>query len=194
MTLARQTFPTLSMGPVWFKKNRAVVTWAGVIATVFGIAAFLFLVWRDHGHPKIMLNEQSAPAVTSAKGTAATSATVSQQQTAQPSGASQNAAASGTASAKHEFNMSTSSGEQQVGPVRLRLMKTDPAKNLYDMRVISGRRWSTHRHLKMNEPFWIAAARGTGTIELIVAAIQTDSVSGYWTESKRSPHVRAKRR
>jgi hypothetical protein len=193
MAFARQTLPTLGMGPLWFKKNRAIVTWAGVIATVFGIAAFLLLVWRDHGHPKIMLNEQSAPAIASSKGTTATSATLSKQAT-QPVGAPQNPATSGTAPSKHEFSLTMSSGEQQAGPVRLRLMKTDPAKNLYDMRVISGHRWSTHRHLKMNEPFWVAAGRGTGAIELVVAAIRTDSVSGYWTESKRSPHVRAKRR
>ena len=192
MALARQTLPTLSMGPVWFKKNRAVVTWAGVIATVFGIAAFLFLVWRDHGHPKIMLNEQSAPAVTSAKGTTAASASVSK--TAPLVSVPQNPESSGATPSKHELSMNMSSGEQQVGPVRLRLMKTDPSKKLYDMRVISGRRWFTHRHLKMNEPFWLAAGRGTGAIELVVAEIRSDSVSGYWTESKRSPHLRAKRR
>ena len=180
------------MGPVWFKKNRAVVTWAGVIATVFGIAAFLFLVWRDHGHPKIMLNEQSAPAMTSAKMTAPMSA--SQQQTGQPSSGPQNPATSGATPSKHDFTMNISAGEQQVGPVHLRLMKTDIAKSLYDMRVINGRRWSTHRHLKMNEPFWVAASRGTSTVELVVTTVQSDSVNGYWTESKRSPHVRAKRR
>jgi hypothetical protein len=198
MALVRQTLPTLDMGPLWIKKHRTVVTWAGVIAALFGAMAFLFLVWRDHGHPKIMLNEQSAPVTASVRSAPGTSVPVAKQRATQPGEALQNSGATSDSSPKHEFSMSKSSTERQIGSVRLKLTKTDPSKKIYDMRVITGRRWSTRRHLKINEPFWIANNRGAGAIEMIATSITSDSVAGYWMESKRSAHisprVRSKRR
>jgi hypothetical protein len=188
MALVRQTLPTLGMGPLWIKKNRAIVTWAGAIGALFGVLAFLFLVWRDHGHPKIMLNEQSAPAITAQTATGAATS-VAKQAATPPLGAPQNSETSSTSPSQHQFRMTKSSAEQQVGSLRLRLTKTDPAKKIYDMRVITGRRWFTHRHLKIDEPFWIAVKRGTGAIEMVVTSIDNESVSGYWTESKRSAHI-----
>jgi hypothetical protein len=198
MALVRQTLPTLGTGPLWIKKHRAVVTRAGVVGALFGVMAFLFLVWRDHGHPKIMLNEQSAPAVTAARNAPSTSASVVKQGASQPGEPLQNSDQSSASPPKHEFSMSKSSTEQQVGSVRLKLTKTDSQKKIYDMRVITGHRWFTHRHLKIDEPFWIATNRGSGAIDLVVTSIDSESVSGYWTESKKSAHisprVRPKRR
>ena len=186
------------MGPLWIKKHRAVVAWAGIIGALFGVFAFLFFVWRDHGHPKIMLNEQSAPAITPVQSTAGTSPPIAKQLAAQPGEAPQSSQAPGAAPPNHEFSISKSSAAQQIGSVKLKLTKTDPASKIYDMRVITGRRWNTHRHLKMNEPFWIATNKGTGAIEMVVTSIDGDSISGYWRESKRSAHisprVRSKRR
>ncbi len=194
MALVRQTLPTL--GPLWVKKHRAVVTWAGVIGALFGVMAFVFLVWRDHGHPKIMVNEQSAPP--SAQTAVGTTASAPKQKATPPGEVLQNSDTSGTSSQRHEFSMTKSSAEQPIGSVRLKLTKTDAAKKIYDMRVITGRRWFTHRHLKIDEPFWIANNRGAGAIEMIVTSIESESVTGYWVESKRSAHisprVRSKRR
>ncbi len=175
-----------------------VVTCAGLIGGLFGVLAFFFLVWRDHGHPKVMLNEQSAPAVSAAPALTSTSASLSSKTVAPPAKAQENRATSTVSPARHEFSISKASAEQQIGSVRLKLTKTDSSKGIYDMRVITGRRWFTHRHLKINEPFWIANKTGAGAIEMVVTSIAADSVSGYWTESQKSAHinprVRPKRR
>ncbi len=188
------------MGPVGIKKKLGVVVWAGVILALFGAMAFGVLVLRDHGHANIMVNEQSAPTAAATQSKTSTAGPLVKQGPTPPQSALQNGLRnpepSAALPAKQEFSINKSSTEQ-IRSVRLKLIKTDPAKKIYDIRVITGRRAFTHRHLKIDEPLWIATDR-VSAIEMVVTSIGSTSASGYWTESKRPPHVtsrvRSKRR
>ena len=92
------------------------------------------------------------------------------------------------------FSISTASGLAPLGAVQLRLMRTDPSSHVYDLNVVKGGRSFSHRHMKVNEPLWIAGGKGGGAIELIVKLVQTDAITGYWMESNRSAHVSSRRR
>ena len=186
MALARQLIPDIRTRPVSLNRHRLLLFLAAVIATLFGSLAFVGLVMRDHGHPNVMVNEQSAPALvarsTPAAGIGDTGKAVAATKPAAVAIAT--IPNSGT-----RFNIARSSRRVSLGPLKLRLTDTDPVKNTYDVSVLTGRRSSSHRNIKVNEPLWIALNRGTGAIELVVTSIDAKQVSGYWTESNHSPQV-----
>jgi len=92
------------------------------------------------------------------------------------------------------FSISKASGLAPLGAVQLRLINTHPASNVYDLNVIAGGRSFLHRHLRVNQPLWIAGRRGGGAIELIVKLVQDDAITGYWMESNRLAQVSPRRR
>lgn len=138
-----------------------------------------------------MINEQSAPALMRGKSGSASPAS---PRTAVSNQAAPAKVPEPIGSAMKPFSISKASGLAPLGPVQLRLLKTYPASNIYDVSVVIGGRSFSHRHLKVNEPLWIAGRRGGGAIELIVKLVQNDAITGYWTESNRLAHVSSRRR
>ena len=190
MALARPTIPAAGMGYFRALKHRRLAISAIVLSALCSLAAFISLVWRDQSQPRVMINEQSSPALARGKGVSA----------APPSAA---AASSKTAPAKlsepinramKPFSISKASGLAPLGAVQLRLINTYPATNVYDLNVIVGGRSFLHRHLRVNQPLWIAGKRGGGAIELIVKLVQDDAITGYWMESNRLAQVSSRRR
>ncbi len=191
MALARSTIPAAGIGSFRLFKHRRLAIAASAVAALCSIAAFISFVWRDQSRPRVMLNEQSAPALTRAKGieeAAASSPTALSNHPAQPK------LSEPLSTAMKPFSISKASGLAPLGAVELRLIKTYPAKKLYDLNVVASGRSFSHRHLKVNEPLWIAGKSGGGAIELIVKLVQDDAITGYWTESNRLAHVSSRRR
>lgn len=137
-----------------------------------------------------MINEQSAPAVTRGNGLSAPSRPAAglSIQAAQPK------LSEPSNSALKPFSISKASGLAPLGTVQLRLINTQPERRIYDLNVIVGGRSFLHRHLRVNQPLWIAGKRGGGAIELIVKLVQNDAITGYWTESNRLAHVSSHQR
>lgn len=190
MALARPTIPAAGMGSFRALKDRRLAISALVLSALCSLAAFLSLVWRDQSRPRVMINEQSSPALARGKSVSATSP-------------SPPAAFSKTAPQKlpqpidramKPFSISKASGLAPLGAVQLRLINTHPASNVYDLNVIAGGRSFLHRHLRVNQPLWIAGRRGGGAIELIVKLVQDDAITGYWMESNRLAQVSPRRR
>jgi len=194
MGLARELHSTLQIGPPRFTKRGLLAILAGVIAALCSVSAFLFLVFRDHSQPKIMVNEQSSPGLAARKTLASSAVKRPASQVTQKRDANvstvQNSAANGPG-ARVPFSV-TRSGRVSIGPFKLRLTRTDPARNTYDINVISGRRVSSHKGLKVDQPWWIVVHHKA--VEFVATSVDASTVSGYWTESARSPQVSSRAR
>lgn len=194
MGLARELHSTLQIGPPRFKRRGLLAMLAGVIAALCSISAFLFLVFRDHSRPKVMVNDQSSPGLAARK-TSASSAvkrpgSLVMEKADTNASTVTNTAANGPGP-KTPFSV-TRSGRLTVGPVKLRLTRTDSAQNTYDINVISGRRISSHKGLKVDQPWWIVVHHKG--VEFVATSVDDSKVSGYWTESARSPQVSSRAR
>ncbi len=179
------------MGSFRTIKHRLLTISAIVLAALCSLIAFISLVWRDQNHPRVMINEQSAP---SAKQGKSLSTPKPSPRAALSNPATPLKLAEPIDPAMKPFSISTASGLAPLGAVQLRLLKTYPANKFYDVNVIAGGRSFSHRHMKVNEPLWIAGGKGGGAIELIVKLVQSDAITGYWTESNRLAHVSSRRR
>ncbi len=189
MALARPPIPA-SIDPFRTLKQRRLAISAIVVAALCSLAAFICLVWRDQGRPRVMINEQSAPGLVTQAGKVASAS----QQTGFNKDVAQTKLPEPVNPAMKPFSISKASGVAPLGPVELRLIDTNPASKLYDVNVIAGGRSYSHRHLKADQPLWIAGRKGSGAIELIVKLVQDDAITGYWTESNRLAHVSSRRR
>lgn len=193
MGLARELHSTLQMGPPRLSKRRVLAILAGVTAALCCVSAFLFLVFRDHGRPKVMVNEQSSPWLALRKTAPLSTATKPATQAAKQADALASPTNTGENSpgVKVPFSIRKSS-RVTVGPVKLRLLRTDSVLNTYDVSVISGRRSSSHKGLKVNQPWWIVVGRSGDALEFTATSIEAKGVSGYWTKSARSPQMNAR--
>ncbi|MBV8864099.1 MAG: hypothetical protein JO210_01720 [Acidobacteriaceae bacterium] len=191
MALARPSVPAAGIGSFRSLKHRRLAISAIVLSTLCSLAAFVSLVWRDQSQPRVMINEQLAPALKQGK-----SVVVAKPSPQPPvnSQAAQPKLPEPTSPGMKPFSISTASGLAPLGAVQLRLIRTDPISHVYDLSVVAGGRSFSHRHMKVNEPLWIAGGKGGGAIELIVKLVQTDAITGYWMESNRSAHVSSRRR
>ncbi len=144
-----------------------------------------------------MVNEVSAPSLARAKRPAAPISAAPAAGAKEVTGTTGNGSTVWQDQGKHTFSMNESTELPVAGSMKLKLVRTEPAKKLYDMRVIAGRRWYTHRRLKLNEPLWIAVDKQKA-MEMVVGTIDNGTVSGYWTETSRpaqlSSRARAKHR
>ncbi len=200
MALARHPIPEVTTESFSWSKHRLLLIVAAAIATVCAGAAFVLLVLRDHGHPKVMVNEQAAPGISTRSAPAARAAETTKPvdtgkallAIASPIAKTADATTAAKPEDQNKFNFARSNRRVTLGPLKLRLTNTDPLKNTYDVSVLTGRRSSLHRSVKVNEPLWIALNRGTGAIELVVTSIDANRVIGYWTESNHSPQVSAR--
>ncbi len=191
MALARPSIPAAGIGSFRMLKHRRLAISAIVLSALCSLSAFVSLVWRDQSHPRVMINEQSAPSLARGRGVSAPSPSLPAaltNQTAPPK------LATPINPAMKPFSISKASGLAPLGAVQFRLISTHPASNLYDLNVIVGGRSFLHRHLRANEPLWIAGKRGSGAIELIVKLVQDDAITGYWMESNRLAQVSSRRR
>ncbi len=73
MALARPSIPAAGIGSFRMLKHRRLAISAIVLSALCSLAAFISLVWRDQGQPRVMINEQSAPALAHGKGVSAPS-------------------------------------------------------------------------------------------------------------------------
>ena len=142
---------------------------AALLASACAAIAFVFFLVRDHGHARVMFNEQSAPAHASRTPVLPPSAPPAMR----------------PAAPQHSFSADRRRRVVLTGSVRLRVLRVDPANGLFDLSVTIGRFTHSHRHLKVNEPLWIALNRSTA-IELLANNLNASGISGYWTETDRS--------
>jgi len=171
-------------------RRRFLIFAAAAVAFAFAGLAFLFLVAHDRGHTKVMVHDQAAPPLVAAsKRTAAAAPAV--QPMPLP------AAAPEKTRPQNAFRLEKSRKAVPVGPLLLRLNKTDPKKGEYEISVVAGRRSFAHRHLKVNRPLWIALGRNKGSIEILATSIEKKAIEGFWRESEelpqgtnRTPHKR----
>ncbi|MDQ2840757.1 MAG: hypothetical protein M3Y72_06910 [Acidobacteriota bacterium] len=187
MALARQSMPTLQLGPVRSAKRRRLVVSAAVLSGLSCLAAFIVLVLRDQNHANVMVNEQKSPTLShvSAASSLASTKTSSLgpgQPISKPSGLNDSLPG-------NRFSLAKLAAPTTLGSVKLKLIKTDPALRLYDVSATVGGHSFSHRRLKAGEPLWISENRGGTALELVVSSIQSDSVMGYWTESSHLAHV-----
>ena len=141
------------------------------------------LVLHDRGHANIMIHDQP--------GVPAPAAKVAPPPVA-PAPADHTLASS--LHGKNDFTLTRTDRPVAMGSIRLKLLKTDMGRGLYDVNVTSGGRNYSHRRLKVTQPLWIATSQGAGSIELVVYAIGKDSVAGYWKESDHAAQVSARAR
>ena len=159
---------------------------ASLLGILFALSAFVMLVLHDRGHANIMVHDQPGIPAPTPKAAPVNPAPIA------PTPASHTAVT--TSPGKNDFSLTRIDRPIAMGSIRLRLLKTDMAKGLYDVNVISAGRNYAHRRLKVTQPLWIATSRGSGSIELVVDTIGKDSVSGYWKESDHSAQVSARAR
>jgi hypothetical protein len=165
------------------KRGRLLLFAAGSLAVLCALAAFLVLVLRDHGHTQVMVHDQKAPHVasTSATESGASAAKSSQAKLESPQ----------PELSRGSFRLERGSAPMHIGPIRVRLTRTDPRRGLYDFTVLSGRRAFSHRHLRLNVPVWIALGKDKGALEIVVTSIDKRVVEGTWTLSAQPPEVAA---
>ena len=190
MALARQSMPAIGLKRWTVTRRGQLAISATVLAAFCGLLAFVWMVIRDRGHANVMINEQAAPP-TARVTSAPIPSTVAEGQTKPVSGADSPKATEARPRTDFSANKMRST---VLGPVKLKLLRTDEAKGVYDISVLAGRRTYTHRRLKVNQSLWIAANRGNSSIEMVVTAMSPDSVSGYWSESERRARVSSKTR
>ncbi|HEX4167324.1 MAG TPA: hypothetical protein VHZ55_17810 [Bryobacteraceae bacterium] len=188
MTSARDLLPALRIRAFKATAWTRLAIPAAVLIVLFGLVAFLMLLWRDGGHPNVMVNEQIAPNATPAKlaasltsapaGAGAATATKTQE-------AKATASATPTIASRNEFTIDKTNFTFVIGPVRLRLLKTNLNRKTYDLSVLARRRALVHRNLKEGQPLWISRNRGEQPVEIVVSSIGKEVVSGYWEESGR---------
>ncbi len=190
MALARPSIPAAGIGSFRMLKHRRLAIWAIVLSALCSLGAFISLVWRDQSQPRVMINEQSSPGLARANAVSAASppahavfGKTAPQEPSEPINP-----------AMKPFSISKATGLAPLGPVQLRLISTHPASNVYDLNIVVGGRSFLHRHLRANQPLWIAGKRGGGAIELIVKLVQEDAITGYWMASNRLAQVSPRRR
>ena len=159
---------------------------ASLLGLTFGLSAFVMLVLHDRGHANIMVHDQPGPPAPAPKAAPVIIPPVV------PHAAGHTSVPAGVG--KNDFSLTRIDKPVPMGSIRLKLLKTDMAKGLYDVNVIIGGRSFSHRRLKVTQPLWIATSRGAGSIELVVDTIGKDSVAGYWKESDHSAQVSARSR
>ncbi len=182
-----QSFASARIQPFMNTKAVRIAAAAGILATLCGTVAFVSLVLRDHGRPRVMVNEQARPAPRPSTHLPAPSSATSvvPKDDISPTPFFANKVPAG----KKGFLASEVSGPVTVGPLKLRVTKTDAANHTYDLSVQSGRRLFTHKHIGIDQPLWISAGRGKSAIQLVVTRVQGDTVAGYWSEVARSARV-----
>jgi hypothetical protein len=190
MALARQSFPFARTELFSNPKLIRMAIAAGTLAVLCGAAAFVLLVLRDHGHRRLMVNDQARPAVRLNSGPAATASSVTSIPPKDTPTTSTGTLSTGTIPAgKKEFRASKGSGPVPVGLLKLSVTGTDAAQHTYDLRVQAGRRAFSHRHIQIDQPLWISAGRAKNAIQLVVTRIEGDAIAGYWSEVARSARV-----
>jgi hypothetical protein len=76
-----------------------------------------------------------------------------------------------------QFRMKRSKSFEKVGPIRLRLIKANPKRNVCDLYVASGGP-SYQKQVHLNKPVQIDLSDGAGSAELVVTSIRTDQING----------------
>ncbi|HLH01267.1 MAG TPA: hypothetical protein VKX25_00730 [Bryobacteraceae bacterium] len=183
MPAAREAERTVEITPqrAGAKRRSRLLFAAGALAVLCASAAFLVLVLRDHGHTQVMVHDQAAPHLaTSSASPAPAAPSHPRLDTSQP------------AASRASFRLERGNAVN-LGPIRVRLTKTDPRRGLYDFTVLSGRRSFSHRHLRLNVPVWIALGKEKGALEILVTSIDKRVVEGTWIVSTEAPEVIASR-
>ena len=155
---------------------------AVVLAFVSALAAFVILVAGDRGQPRIMINEQVAPAAR--RGVLAQPLTA--RATLETAGAAPADSAGADPQTQHPFVLARGADSLPLGSIGLRLGKTDADRKLYDVTVLMGGRSYSHKKVKASQPLWITVDHGKKSMELVADQIGEDSISGYWLEMSRS--------
>ena len=207
MAFARQLFPAVGAGPSRSAGRVRLLVIAAVLAAVCGISAFLFFVARDRSHINVMVADQvengaarngnksipvvSPPALSNQRqGASASTAAATASGTKPPS---QTENTSTVPAGAVPFSLQRSSQSQALGPVKLRLVRTDLSGSSYDVNVTVGARSHSHRKVKLNEPLWIIVNRGAASVKVVVDSIEQNRVSGYWNESGRPARISARK-
>ena len=201
MALAKQLFPAVSIGSVQAKPpTRGTFLGALVLSLFCCVLAFFVLFLHDRKHVNIMVNEQVAPGLLSSRSATPVSAPPLETapKTTMEAGYSADANSSLAVPTKRAGNQFTllRGGLGIIGSLRVRVTHVDFVKHTYDLDVMVGSRFAPHRRLKANEPLWIAANHGKGSIKIVVDTLAESGVSGYWIPSNRLAHItpRARRR
>ncbi len=193
MASARNSLPALRLRSMptgdWTKLAIPAVT----LTCLCALCAFGFLVWRDQDHPKVMVNDQRAPARSSAKAASA-GGTASQVPIANQASAPVivGADVQSPVPERGNFSLTGKSPTALLGTVKIRLLRASSKRHSYDLSVQERGRARTHRNLRARQPLWIAGNRGETPLELIVSTIAKDSVSGYWREAGHSSETAAR--
>ena len=193
MASARNSLPALRLRSMPTGNWTKLAIPAVILTLLCALCAFGFLVWRDQDHPKVMVNDQRAPARSSAKAASAAGATtqaLASTQAPAPGKASEEMQSSNPAGGN--FDLTGKSPTALLGTVKIRLLRTNSKRHSYDLSVQERGRARTHRNLRARQPLWIAGNRGETPLELIVSTIAKDSVSGYWREAGHSPETAAR--
>ena len=75
-----------------------------------------------------------------------------------------------------QFRMKRSKSFERVGPIRLRLVKANPKRNVCDLYIASGGP-SYQKQVHLNKPVQIDLS-SAGSVELVVTSIRTDQING----------------
>lgn len=193
MAFAKQTIPTVDVGVFRvLEASRRLFFPSVLLSLACGAIAFVFLFWRDGTHVNVMVNEQSAPSLRRLAEAVPppASGVVSSPQPQASTTTSQ--AEPATNPGKNDFTIAKLNQTTSLGPVEVRLTRIDPGKALYDLDVKSGRRFSPHRRLRLNQPLWITAARGRSSVKITVTSLTAASVSGNWIPSNQVAQINSR--
>jgi hypothetical protein len=157
------------------------------LSVLFALAAFLFFVLRDQSQVNVMVNYQqrSALAAENKARSSINPAPLAVASTAAPTTATGRTEqqARGTAS----FTLQRSGRMGAVGPLQVRLIKTDVSKGTYDVTGSVAGRTFTHRNVRVNEAVWVGVSKRVAPVKFVADSIGPDQISGYWTQSSRTP-------
>ena len=84
----------------------------------------------------------------------------------------------------YEFQLLKSKNFQRVGPIQVRLRKTNNKHKFYDVSLIVDDNPLDKKHINLFEPVWLTLSDRPRPLELVVNKVGKDLVSGYLTEPK----------
>lgn len=173
MVLARHSLAVKTTEPSKILAPTRLMLSASVVAVLSAAAVFLFLLWREQRMP-VMANSGARAEVGAKPGSVHTGAAV--RTLANPN-------ASQSAFETFSFSLARSRSYRAVGPVRIRLLRTDKSDS-YDIAILVKNKRTKKSRVRPGEPIAIGIPGSRVDTRMVVTRIVKNQVWGYLVTPK----------
>ncbi len=186
MVLARPTLAAKNTEPVKILAPSRMMLFAGGVAVLSAAAVFLFLILREQRTP-ILVNAGPASAGMRAQPAASNAKPeIAASRIPNPDPADFD---------RFNFSLARSRSYRSVGPIRVRLLRTDKT-DAYDIAILVKNKRTKKSRMKPGEPIEIAIPGSLPDSRMVVTRIAKNQVWGYLVTPKSAikPVVQIRRR